>query len=418
MKIAVLGWGSLIWDPGSLQLKGAWQPDGPLLPVEYLHVTERDRRDERLTLVVHAADWIRQVRTLWCESALDGLEDARRDLARRERITATDPLSKVGYVVSGEGDLGSRAQMTSVADPATRSKLLRSIDDWRRSRHLDAVVWTDLAASPDVVTVDAALNFVARLVQRGSAAKAEEYVRRTPAQVRTVVRDSLETAQAWLPQGSPSVIASGDDLRAKEWSECRAAIGRFDAILVDLRKYGFSVIAGLLSASAFLGLFGITTSATENAAPLAARLGALAAIQVLLVALFLLDTYYEVLLSAAVERAMDLETQTSPPIRLSKYLSINSMSASAVQLTALVYYVLYGIVWLLAIAMVATAFADPVPATAWISAVALVGGVLLYQMWSYRAGVQERVGVRRFKAGRIWPGGENALEKLSAPPGP
>jgi len=35
LKIALIGWGYLVWDPRSLDLEREWRPDGPLLPVEF-----------------------------------------------------------------------------------------------------------------------------------------------------------------------------------------------------------------------------------------------------------------------------------------------------------------------------------------------------------------------------------------------
>ena len=48
MKIAVLAWGSLVWDPQDLQVAGKFAPNGPLLPIEFCRVSA----DGRLTLVV------------------------------------------------------------------------------------------------------------------------------------------------------------------------------------------------------------------------------------------------------------------------------------------------------------------------------------------------------------------------------
>ena len=49
MKIAILGWGSLVWDPGSLsQLCGLFEQGGPTLRIEFSRVSE----DGRLTLVI------------------------------------------------------------------------------------------------------------------------------------------------------------------------------------------------------------------------------------------------------------------------------------------------------------------------------------------------------------------------------
>ncbi|MDU1189996.1 MAG: hypothetical protein E6990_18890 [Enterobacter sp.] len=40
MKIACLGWGSLIWKSGALPVAGEWQTDGPSLPVEFCRVSD------------------------------------------------------------------------------------------------------------------------------------------------------------------------------------------------------------------------------------------------------------------------------------------------------------------------------------------------------------------------------------------
>ena len=34
-NIAILGWGSLIWDPRDLQFDGQWRENGPLFPIEF-----------------------------------------------------------------------------------------------------------------------------------------------------------------------------------------------------------------------------------------------------------------------------------------------------------------------------------------------------------------------------------------------
>ena len=48
MKIAILGWGSLIWNQNGLPVKGQWKKNGPVLPIEFSRVS----RDGRLTLVI------------------------------------------------------------------------------------------------------------------------------------------------------------------------------------------------------------------------------------------------------------------------------------------------------------------------------------------------------------------------------
>lgn len=105
--------------------------------------------------------------------------------------------------------------------------------------------------------------------------------------------------------------ATAADVPLEEWKECRATIGRLDQILEDLRKFGFSIITGLLTAGAFLG--NSTTSPDLSAA-------VFITVMVLVAALFSVDTYYQVLLSGAVEYAVDLEHQTLP-IKVTTHLS-------------------------------------------------------------------------------------------------
>ena len=49
MKIAVIGWGSLIWSKRDLEIEGDWIiGGGPVLPLEFSRVS----KDGRLTLVI------------------------------------------------------------------------------------------------------------------------------------------------------------------------------------------------------------------------------------------------------------------------------------------------------------------------------------------------------------------------------
>ena len=52
MKIAILGWGSLIWNPRILKVAGDWTLDGPTLPIEFSRISDNDR----LTLVIDEMD--------------------------------------------------------------------------------------------------------------------------------------------------------------------------------------------------------------------------------------------------------------------------------------------------------------------------------------------------------------------------
>jgi hypothetical protein len=71
-RIACIGWGSLIWNPGDLPLYGNWENDGPDLPVEF----GRESSGRRITLVV--CDDVKRVRTFWVLLNSTNVRDASR----------------------------------------------------------------------------------------------------------------------------------------------------------------------------------------------------------------------------------------------------------------------------------------------------------------------------------------------------
>jgi hypothetical protein len=87
-----------------------------------------------------------------------------------------------------------------------------------------------------------------------------------------------------------------------EWKECRTSIDRFDKLIVDVRKYGFTLITGLLTASAFAFV-----KLDSVPVPDAARVGVSLVLMVLVLGLFTVDRYLEILLRSAVTRARILE---------------------------------------------------------------------------------------------------------------
>jgi hypothetical protein len=114
-----------------------------------------------------------------------------------------------------------------------------------------------------------------------------------------------------------------DDLQ-KEWQECRTAIGRLDSTLVDLRKYGFGLASGLLTAGGVLG--GIANilpkpnststtkvpSGTSTFTVSPSVVAGIVAVTLLLVfVLFVVDRYYTMIQWGAINRARALELAIS-----------------------------------------------------------------------------------------------------------
>ena len=177
-RIALLGWGSLLWEGGAEfdQWHDPWQSDGPILNIEFSRVSRRRRG--ALTLVIDPENGV-PVRSAWCLSLRQTIEDAAEDLRRREETAA----KKIGLV---------RPRTTATAG---RSEGIEAIRTWAKEKDLDGVAWTDLqsnfAASVGVpFSVAAALRYLNGL--DGEALKgAQEYFERAPAFVQTPLRDAV-----------------------------------------------------------------------------------------------------------------------------------------------------------------------------------------------------------------------------------
>ena len=78
--IAIIGWGSLIWDPRSLNYNKeiGWVKNGPFLPLEFARIS----KDGRLTLIITTEGT--EVQTLYTVSNHETIEEAVLNLAVRE----------------------------------------------------------------------------------------------------------------------------------------------------------------------------------------------------------------------------------------------------------------------------------------------------------------------------------------------
>lgn len=67
-KIAIIGWGSLIWNRGSdsnlLKIIDDFKPGGPVFKIEFCRISSRDKANERVTLVIDEAHGV-DVATYW-----------------------------------------------------------------------------------------------------------------------------------------------------------------------------------------------------------------------------------------------------------------------------------------------------------------------------------------------------------------
>lgn len=184
MKIACLGWGSLIWDPRDLPIQTCWFEDGPLLPIEFA----RHSTAGYITLViVSEVQEVREVRSLWTPMIVPDLDSARFKLAEREGIKPENVQRDIGYVSSTGLSNGQCADV---------------IGRWASYIGLDVVVWTNLPpkfqGEMRVPSVEEVISF---LQTRSPEIKqrAEEYVRRAPRQIDTEYRRRIEAELNWIP---------------------------------------------------------------------------------------------------------------------------------------------------------------------------------------------------------------------------
>lgn len=184
LTIGCLGWGSLVWDPRGLPIRGAWFEDGPLLPVEFARVSSKDR----VTLVICDVEY--RVRTLWALLEAVDLQTAKRDLASREGINDDDIHKSIGY---WDGKAGK--SHGAAADDIAR---------WAPTKSLDAVVWTSLepglkSKRGTVPSIDEILDHLRKL-PHAHGQLAEEYIRKAPIQIDTEYRRRIAKEFAWLPE--------------------------------------------------------------------------------------------------------------------------------------------------------------------------------------------------------------------------
>lgn len=182
--IACLGWGSLVWDPRDLPVRGRWHSDGPLLPLEFVRESgakAKGERGDRITLVI-CADAPR-VRSYWTLLDVPDLESARQRLAIREGMKGQ---KAVGFW-DRAGNGGSGQEVATIAV-------------WAVAHDLSGVVWTDLSCkfNGDAVkpTIEQVLAFLNGLDDEKKAL-AEGYVRQAPAQIDTPYRRLLAEQLGW-----------------------------------------------------------------------------------------------------------------------------------------------------------------------------------------------------------------------------
>jgi hypothetical protein len=177
MRIACLGWGSLVWDPRGLPIRNEWFCDGPLLPIEFAR--KSDKLKGRITLVLR--DGVSEVRSLWALMSIRELQAAREALREREGTSLTD----IGYWCR-------QTESDGIG--------IESVKKWSEFVGVDAVIWTALPGhfenTSQVSLADQVVKHLKELPHE-KLRFAEEYFRKAPKQIDTDVRRRIENEFGW-----------------------------------------------------------------------------------------------------------------------------------------------------------------------------------------------------------------------------
>jgi len=173
--------GSLLWNLKRFPIVGEWQAGGPPLPLEFA----RHSDGEIASLVVLEQGPLQP--TFWAPVAVETLDAAREALREREevRINATEWIGSVPQP-HGIDHLHSAVMAT-----------------WLKSNGADAVVWTALPpksrdCNGRLPSVDEAVLYL-NSINEDDRRRAENYIRRSPAGLRTPFRERFESVFGWTP---------------------------------------------------------------------------------------------------------------------------------------------------------------------------------------------------------------------------
>lgn len=177
MKIACLGWGSLIWDQRDLPVQNEWYKDGPLLSIEFA----RESTDGRLTLVIVPKN--QPVRSLWALMNVTDIGHAKESLARREGISEGNISNSIGFWDRQTDNSHGLAK--------------EEVKEWAKTLGLDGVVWTNLKygfkkSRGKYPTLEEAKEHILSLREEKQK-NAIDYIFKAPNQIATEYRADLQS---------------------------------------------------------------------------------------------------------------------------------------------------------------------------------------------------------------------------------
>ena len=177
MKIAIIGWGSLLRYKKALEIDGEWQGDGPFLPLEFSYIS----KNKLLTLAILPGS--RGVQTLWALSNFHDIDDAMKAL----KMLLKTELENIAFISRTNENDNYRITPEIVQDLLT----------WAEQKELEALVWVDFKSNFKQTTEmdfneDNVIDFINDLTKIEQLA-VEKYIINNPEQIETTIRQKLRT---------------------------------------------------------------------------------------------------------------------------------------------------------------------------------------------------------------------------------
>ena len=223
MKIAIIAWGSLVYDPRDLAHTADFQPGGPTLPLEFSRIS----RDGRLTLVIDERSGV-ECATYAALSRFGDLNRAIHNLRIREGKPGKE---QIGYI-----NLRGRKQRLASQSEAVG----RRFRDWADAAGVDAVIWTGLPSNfserstgREPFSADAALRHL-RSLSTAELHLALDYFHRAPVEVQTPLRAAVEviwprpSAAHPLPGNTGRSFATSGPPKRTEFNLSKSKIASFE----------------------------------------------------------------------------------------------------------------------------------------------------------------------------------------------
>ncbi len=184
---AILAWGSLTWEPKSLEFNKeiGWHNDGPTLPIEFARIS----KDGRLTLVITKSG-TPVITHFTLADFQTKVEDVILNLKEREGCSLRD----IGYYISA----------TQIFHPEN-FPFKKEIIEWAEKIKMENVVWTNLPEKweykneiEEVISVNPneRIEYLKNLPEEKKKL-AEEYIRKAPFQTQTKYRSLIEKELGW-----------------------------------------------------------------------------------------------------------------------------------------------------------------------------------------------------------------------------